>query len=356
MDSTNIVTDQTPTLIDLRSDTVSWPTLEMRVAMANAVVGDDVWGDDPTVIALEELAASMTGKEAAMFVTSGTQGNLIATMIHCRPGDEIIVGDKSHMIVFEGAGCSAVAGVLPACLPTQEDGTLRLEDIQAAVRSVDNHFPTTRMIVLENTHNLKGGKTLSLDYINQVAAFAHQKNLKLHMDGARLFNAQADSGIPVSTICENVDSVTFCLSKGLCAPVGSLLCGSKSFILEAKRKRKMLGGGLRQAGVLAAAGIIALKEMPEKLKEDHAVAAMMRQHLAKLPGIKILFGDTNFLFFEILGDAKVKPEEFVALMKSRGVLLAAARGIKNAFRIVTHHWITREKAQLVLTYMDEIFV
>jgi threonine aldolase len=351
----NTVQDQIPPFIDLRSDTVSWPTLEMRMAMANAVVGDDVWGDDPTVIELEEYSAKLFNKEAACFLSSGTQGNLISVMVHCRPGDEMILGSSSHIVVFEGGGCSALAGVIPACLQVQPDGTLKIEDIKAAVRKVDNHFPTTRLICLENTQNLCGGQTLPLEYINEVAEFAHQNNIKLHMDGARIFNAQAESGVSVAKICENVDSVTFCLSKGLCAPVGSVLCGTKEFIHEAKRKRKMLGGGMRQVGMLAAAGLVAIKKHPQLLQQDHAVAQFLREKIATIPGLKVLSGSTNFIFFEILGDAKVKPTEFAELMKKKGILLASARGLVNAFRIVTHYWITLEKAQQVIDAMNELF-
>jgi threonine aldolase len=267
----------------------------------------------------------------------------------------MILGATSHIFIFEAGGCSAIAGVMPSCLQVQPDGTLKIEEIKAAVRKVDQHFPSTRLICLENTHNLCGGQTLPLEYINEVAEFAHNNNIKLHMDGARIFNAQAESGHSVAKICENVDSVTFCLSKGLCAPVGSVLCGTKEFILEAKRKRKMLGGGMRQVGMLAAAGLVALKKHPALLSQDHAVAQFLKEQIATIPGLKVLKGSTNFIFFEILGDAKVQTVEFAGLMKNKGILFASARGIPNAFRIVTHYWVTREKAEQVISALKELF-
>ena len=238
--------------IDLRSDTVSHPTLEMREAMANALVGDDVYHDDPTVNQLEADAAAMLGKQAAVFVTSGTQGNLCAMLAHCQRGDSIIIGDSSHIFRFEQGGLAQIGGILPHTIPVQADGTLRLGDIEGAIQPDDEHKPITRLVALENTHNAAGGAPLSAEYTAQVARLAQEHGLLLHIDGARIFNAAAAFNVDVKELVAGADSVTFCLSKGLCAPVGSVLLGSQDFIRRARRARKALGGSLRQAGVLAA--------------------------------------------------------------------------------------------------------
>jgi len=349
---TGTVVDQKMSMIDFRSDTVSWPTFEMRLAMANADVGDDVWGDDPTVIRLEEDAAAMLGKPAALFLSSGTQGNLLSLMCHCHQGDEVILGDKSHIVLYEAGGISAIAGCIPRTLPVQPDGTLALDDIKSAVRAVDVHFPTTRLIALENTQNKMGGVPLSIDYINSVCSFAHEKGLVVHMDGARLFNAATALGVPVSKIVENVDSVTFCLSKGLCAPVGSLLCGTKEFIEIARRKRKMLGGGMRQSGMLAAAGLIALHDMTKRLQEDHDVASALAAGLAKIPCVKVKANNTNFVFFELLPTCKLSTGDIVTAMKEKGILVHAVDPV--TFRLVTHCWITQEAANKFIDAITEL--
>jgi threonine aldolase len=243
--------------VDLRSDTVTQPTPAMRAAMAKAEVGDDVYGEDPTINRLQEMAAEMMGKEAGLFVASGTMGNLAGVLAHCQRGDEAIVGNKAHTFLFEAGGISALGGVHSCQLPNQPDGSLALEDIEAAIRPDDPHDPITRLICLENTHNRCGGTYQTPDYMNQVSEFAHERGLHVHLDGARIFNAAAAQGIKAKELAAPVDSVTFCLSKGLCAPVGSVLCGSKEYIRKAHRLRKMLGGGMRQAGILAAAGIVA---------------------------------------------------------------------------------------------------
>jgi len=352
MATTGLVHDQPMQSIDLRSDTVSWPTLEMRLAMANAVVGDDVYGDDPTVIQLEKEAAAMLGKPAALFLPSGTQGNLISMMVHCVPGDEVILGDKSHIVFYEAGGISALAGAIPRTLPVQTNGTLDLEDIKNAVRGFDVHFPITRVIALENTQNKLGGIPLEVEYIDSVCAFAHSKNLVVHMDGARLFNAAAAIGVHVSKVVKNVDSVTFCLSKGLCAPAGSILCGNADFIAKARHKRKMLGGGMRQCGVLAAAGIIALNKMSTRLNEDHEVAAILKEGLGSVPGLRVKSGCTNFVFFELLPECKLSNEELTKKMKERGILISA--GDPKNIRFVTHFWISKEAVQKVLSVMKEL--
>lgn len=256
-------------MIDLRSDTVTKPTLEMREAMAKAEVGDDVYGEDPTINRLQEAAAEKMGKEAGLFVPSGTMGNLIAVLVHCQRGEEAIMGDQGHTFVYEAGGISALGGVFPHTLPNQLDGTLRIDEIRSAIRPDDIHQPPTKLIILENTQNRCGGVVLSEEYISRVGVLAHEKGLKLHIDGARIFNASVAMKMDAKDMVQAADSITFCLSKGLCAPVGSVLCGSDEFIARAKRLRKMLGGGMRQAGILAAAGLVALDSMVDRLEEDH---------------------------------------------------------------------------------------
>ncbi|OQX60874.1 MAG: low-specificity L-threonine aldolase [Anaerolinea sp. 4484_236] len=246
-------------IIDLRSDTVTKPTPEMREAMATAKVGDDVYKEDPTVNRLEEMSAALLGKEAGLFLPSGTMGNLAAILAHCGRGDEIILGNLAHTFLFEAGGIAALGGVHPHTIPNQPNGTLRLEDIENAIRPDDVHFPTTRLITLENTHNRCGGTPLTAEYTQQVGDLAKKKGLKLHLDGARIFNASAALGVEPAQLSAPADSVTFCLSKGLAAPVGSVLCGSVGFIARARRMRKQLGGGMRQAGIIASAGIVALE-------------------------------------------------------------------------------------------------
>lgn len=260
-------------IIDLRSDTVTQPTPAMREAMAKAVVGDDVFGEDPTVNRLQEMAAVLMGKEAGLFVASGTMGNLAAILAHCGRGDEVILGNKAHTFLFEAGGISALGGVHSHQVPNQADGSLALGDILAAIRSDDPHNPITRLVVLENTHNRCGGVYQTAAYTRAAGDLAHQHSISLHLDGARIFNAAAAQGLLAKELTSPVDSVTFCLSKGLCAPVGSVLCGSKDFIFRAHRIRKQLGGGMRQAGVLAAAGIVALQTMVARIGEDHVPRA-----------------------------------------------------------------------------------
>ncbi len=285
-------------IIDLRSDTVTKPTDEMRQAMAKAEVGDDVYGEDPTINRLQQMAAEMMGKEAGLFVSSGTMGNLLSVLSVCHRGDEVIMGNMGHTFLFEAGGISALGGVFPNTLPNQADGSLRLEDIEAAIRPDDIHDPISRMVILENTHNRCGGTVLSPQYTQAVADLAHQHHLHLHLDGARVFNAAVALGIPAAKVVEPADSVTFCLSKGLCAPVGSVVCGSRDFIQQGRRIRKMLGGGMRQAGILAAAGIVALEKMIPRLQEDHAKAKRLADSLREIPGIvfEMGFPQSNMVF------------------------------------------------------------
>jgi threonine aldolase len=273
--------------IDLRSDTVTKPTPAMRRAMAEAEVGDDVYHEDPTVNRLEALAAEMLGKEAAVLVPSGTMGNLIATLSHCGRGDEVILGDNAHMFFYEQGGMAALGGVHPRPVPNRPDGTIDLAVIEAAIRPDDEHAPITRMVALENTHNRCGGRVLPVAYMDAVGELAHRRGLALHVDGARLWNAAVALGVTPARLVAAADSVSCCLSKGLAAPVGSVVAGSKEFIRRARRNRKVVGGGMRQAGVIAAAGIVALTEMIDRLAEDHANARLLAHGLAQMHGINV---------------------------------------------------------------------
>ena len=324
--------------IDLRSDTVTKPTPEMREAMAKAEVGDDVYGDDPTVNRLQEMSADMTGKEVALFVPSGTMGNLAGILSHCQRGDEVILGKENHTFLHEAGGISVLGGVHSCQLANQPDGSLLLSDIEAAIRSDDQHEPITRLVSLENTHNHCGGVVQTPETTRRIAVFAHAHKLKVHLDGARIFNAAAALNVNVKELTIPVDSVTFCLSKGLCAPVGSVLCGDKEFIKRAHRLRKMLGGGMRQAGILAAAGIIALEKMTKRLGEDHVRARNLAEGLSMNRGI-VLDGapQTNMVFFELASQVRMSTDEITDELKSRGILVSAS-GLRR-FRLVTHYWI-----------------
>jgi len=306
--------------IDLRSDTVTQPTPAMRQAMANAAVGDDVLGEDPTVIRLQEIAAGMMGKEAALFVSSGTMGNLIAVLAVCGRGDAVIMGDLGHTFLFEGGGVSALGSGFPQTVKNQEDGTLQLVDIIGAIRPDDPHHPITKQVILENTQNRCGGAVLTPAYTQQVADLVHGRGIQLHIDGARIFNAATALKVPVHNLVNMADSVTFCLSKGLCAPVGSVLCGSKEFIGKARRLRKMLGGGMRQSGVLAAAGIIALEEMTLRLEEDHKRAKALASALSKIPGLSLTFGtpQTNMIFMDLNPDDERTAAKIAGLLVEKG--------------------------------------
>lgn len=342
--------------IDLRSDTVTWPTPKMRAAMANAVVGDDVFGDDPTVIQLEKDSAQLLGKEAGLLVTSGTQGNLVSILTHCdQRGSEIIVGDKAHTFVYEAGGISVLGGVHPHTVPVHDDGTMDLDDIRRAIRGTNYHFPTTRLICLENTQGTVGGVPITKGYTDQVAAIACENNLKLHIDGARIFNAAAALNISAKDLTETADSMTFCLSKGLCAPIGSIIVGSEEFIARARRVRKVLGGGMRQAGIIAAAGLIAIHEMAYRLHEDHANACLLGELLADVPGIQVKSIHTNFVFFDLLPDAKLTPQVFIQrLSADYDIVLTLYPGHTRTFRAVLHYWITEERVHKVAQAMKTL--
>ncbi len=340
--------------IDLRSDTVTEPTDAMRHAMANAPVGDDVYGEDPTVIQLQNDAAELFGQEAGLFVTSGTQGNLVSLLTHCGRGAEILVGDKSHIFTYEAGGMAALGGIIPHIVPVQDDGSLSLDVLQAKVRGDNEHFPRTCLVSIENTQGTVGGMPLDAAYMHAVAEFAKHNGLKFHVDGARIFNAAAACGVSVAELTAGADSVTFCLSKGLCAPAGSVLVGSKAFIAEARRTRKMLGGGLRQVGILAAAGLIALHEMRLRLHEDHANAAVLAEGLSEIPGLRVMSHATNFVFFWLEEDAKLSPAQFQAALKEHDILLSPYPGFERKFRCVTHYWITPERIQTVVDTVKQV--
>ncbi len=341
-------------VIDLRSDTVTQPTPAMREAMACAEVGDDVYGEDPTVNRLEEMAAGQMGKPAGLFVASGTMGNLVAALTHCRRGDEALMGQLGHTFLFEAGGISALGGVFVHTLANQPDGSIRIDDLRAAIRGDDYHDPITRLLILENSHNRCGGTVQSVAYVRQAAEVAHSHGLSVHLDGARVFNAAAALGVPVTDLTAPVDSLTFCLSKGLCAPVGSVLCGSEEFIRQARRTRKMLGGGMRQAGVLAAAGIVALEQMTNRLGEDHARAKRLAQGLAAIAGVRLTFGmpQTNLVFISLRDDFLLGSEEIARALNRRGIRVGATGRL--TFRLVTHYGITDEDVDRTLAVFREV--
>lgn len=327
----------------------------MRVAMANAEVGDDVYHDDPTVNQLEADAAELLGKEAAVFVTSGTQGNLCALLAHCNRGESIIIGDTSHIFRYEQGGMAQLGGIIPHTVPVQSDGSLRLCDLEDAINPDDEHKPVTRLVALENTHNMAGGMPLSVEYTEQVADFARRHQLIFHIDGARIFNAAAAFGVDVKTLVAGADSVTFCLSKGLCAPAGSILVGSHDFIRRARRARKVLGGSMRQVGVLAAAGSIALHQMRDRLSEDHDNAQLLAEGLSELPGIRIIGQNTNFVFFSLTDDVDISLDAFVsALRRDYNIYMSPYSGERGLIRLRTHYWIDRAAIDKVLAAVSSL--
>ncbi len=338
-------------MIDLRSDTVTQPTPEMREAMARAEVGDDVFGEDPTVNRLQELAADRLGKEAALFVASGTMGNLVALLTHCGRGDEVIVGDRQHIFQSEVGGMAGLGGIQPHLVPNQPDGTLRLDDIRNAIRTENVHHPRTRLICVENTNLLANGAPLKPEYLHEVRMLADEHGLWLHTDGARIFNAAVALGVPAADLARDSDTVQFCLSKGLSAPVGSMLVGPKDFIAEARHRRKMVGGGMRQAGVLAAAGIIALEKMVDRLADDHANARYLAENLADLPGIVLdpASVKTNMVLFEIAPNG-LDAATLARRAEREGVLIQV-RG-KHALRAATHYGVERGDVERALNVIS----
>jgi len=339
-------------MIDLRSDTVTLPTAAMREAIFNAELGDDVFGEDPATNRLEEMAAERLGKEAAILVASGTMGNLISVLSHCGRGDEAILGDQSHTYIYEAGGVAALGGVHPRTIANQADGTLRPEDIEAAIRADNVHFPRTRLICLENTHNRCGGAVLGPEYTEQVASLAHNRGLMLHLDGARVFNAAVALDVDVKELTRHVDSVCFCLSKGLSAPVGSVICGSKEFVAEARRIRKSVGGGMRQCGIIAAAGIEALENMTARLSEDHANAGRLAEGIAEIQGLAVDLErvQTNIVYFDLVGGT-VSAEQLVKKLDDAGVRILHLGPAR--MRAVTHYGIEAGDIESALTALTE---
>lgn len=338
--------------IDLRSDTVTVPTQEMRDAMYTAEVGDDVYGDDPTVLKLEKYAAELTGKEAALLVPSGTFGNQLAIFTHCRRGDEVILGEDCHIVVHEVGAPAVIAGVnlrpLAGC-----KGVLNPREIAARIRSAkeDIHYPQTSLICLENAHS--NGRVIPLENMREISAIAKERHVPIHLDGARLFNAAASLGVEAPAITQYCDSVMFCLSKGLCAPFGSMLAGSKEFIAQARKKRKLMGGGLRQAGIMAAAGLVALEQMRLRLPEDHANARLLGEKLAEIPGIKVFTEDIqiNMVFFDMSGTG-YEPAKLVTELAKKGIKINGAEN--GLMRFVTNYWVSRDDVLYVADCMRKI--
>ncbi|MEA2086947.1 MAG: low-specificity L-threonine aldolase [Candidatus Caldatribacteriota bacterium] len=338
--------------IDLRSDTVTLPTDEMREAMNDAEVGDDVYQEDPTVNRLEELAAKKLEKEAALFVPSGTMGNLIAVLTHCQRGDEVILEMDSHIYYYEVGGMSTVAGVMPRLI-VGDRGIPNLQDIREALREENLHYPKTTLICLENTHNRAGGTIIPPKVTEEICQLAHQRNIAVHLDGARIFNAAIALDIELALLTKDVDSVMFCLSKGLSAPVGSILAGSKEFIKRARKNRKMLGGGMRQAGILAAAGIIAVENMVERLEEDHKNARILGEGLADISGIKVDLAtiQTNMVYFD-LRESSMDTFQFLPKLAEYNILGSPRPPTK--VRLVTHYGINEEDIYTTIKAIKEI--
>ena len=324
----------------------------MREAMKSAELGDDVYGEDPTVNQLEELAAKKVGKEAALFVPSGTMGNLIAVLTHCQRGEEVILEAESHMYYYEVGGMSAVAGVIPRLI-TGDRGILNQKDVKEALREENIHYPKTALICLENTHNRAGGTIISPKITEEICQLAHQYNIFVHLDGARIFNAAVALNIKPDILVEDVDSVMFCLSKGLSAPIGSILAGSKEFIQKARKNRKLLGGGMRQAGILAAAGIIALEKMIERLEEDHRNARTLGEGLAKIEEIRVDLEtvQTNMVYFD-LKESGIDTYQFLPKLAKYNILGSPRPPTK--VRLVTHYGISEEDIYTTIEAIKEI--
>lgn len=338
--------------IDLRSDTVTVPTQEMRDAMYKAEVGDDVYGEDPTVKKLEEMAADIMGKEAAMFVTSGTQGNQVSVMTHTHHGNEIILEERCHIITYEVGGIGYLSGVQAKTIRGNH-GIMNPNDVESAIRTKDIHYPITSLICLENTHNRAGGTVTPIETMREIHEIARRHNIPVHLDGARIFNAATYLNVNVSEIAKSADSVMFCLSKGLCAPVGSMVCGTKEFINKARKYRKMLGGGMRQSGILAAAGIVALTKMTNRLQEDHDNARILAEGLNNIHGIKVDMDtvETNIIMSDISGTG-MKGSELSKLLLEYGIKVNGADDY--SVRFVTHYYVKKDDVEKVLDAINKI--
>mgnify|MGYP001591285774 CR=1 FL=1 len=337
-------------VIDLRSDTVTLPTPEMRKAMYEAELGDDVFGEDPTVNRLEAMAAEVTGKEAAVLVSSGTQGNLVSVLARCHRGDEIIMGSEAHMFHHEAAGCAALAGVQLRLVPNDAHGMMDPEAVREAIRPPNIHNPLTSLLCIENTQNRCSGAVLTPEQMSSLAAVAHENRIAVHLDGARIFNAAVYLEAPVVTLVKDVDDLSFCLSKGLSCPAGSVVCGTKEFISSARKWRKVVGGGMRQAGVLAACGIVALQTMVQRLAEDHENAYALARGLAQMPGMHLdpKAIQTNIVIFKVDGSR----EEFIQELAKEGVRVTPS-GLRGV-RMVTHYGISRQDTDEALSRISRV--
>lgn len=340
--------------IDLRSDTVTLPSSLMRQAIIDAPLGDDVFQEDPTINKLESKAASLLGKEAALLVPSGTMGNLVSILVHCPRGSEIIVGNRSHTFMYEAGGVSVFGGIHSRQLMNQDNGTIELGEIKSAIRDDNNiHYPKTAAIILENTHNMCFGSPLEIEYLNAVATIAAENNLKIHIDGARIFNAAVALNMNVNEVVKAADSVTFCLSKGLSAPVGSVVCGSFEFIYEARRIRKALGGGMRQAGIIAAAGLVSLDKMINQIKIDHENAQALAIGISQIECLSIELDKikSNIIYFHS-NHKRLTGNELVTSMAAHGIHFFELD--TNRFRLVTHSGITSNDVDFVLKKFTDI--
>lgn len=339
--------------IDLRSDTVTLPSDRIRQAIFDAQLGDDVFQEDDSVNLLEQKAAQLSGKESALLVPSGTMGNLVSFLVHCPRGSEAILGDRSHTFTYEAGGISAFGGIHSHQLRNEEDGTMDIQSIKNAIRYDNIHFPKTALISLENTHNKCFGLPLSKDYMDEVSVIAKENDLKVHVDGARIFNATVALNTSLANLVENIDSITFCLSKGLACPIGSIICGSGSFIDQARRIRKALGGGMRQAGIIAAAGLAVLDNINEQISQDHKNAKLLADGINAIKGLKIDADKikTNILYCKLDTDS-MSPEAFLQECKSQGILFF--KYPSGDYRLVTHYGVNEQDINLTLSIFEKI--
>ncbi|KAI5073355.1 hypothetical protein GOP47_0011368 [Adiantum capillus-veneris] len=342
-------------IVDLRSDTVTKPTLSMRQAMASSEVDDDVLGVDPTADRLQKQMAQVCGKDAGLFVASGTMGNLISVLVHCEVrGSEAIIGSESHIHLYEQGGISTLGHVYSHIVPNETDGTMDLTKVEAAIRANDVHFPTTRLICIENTHGSFGGRCISPEYTDKLGALAKRYNSKLHIDGARIFNAATALKVPVERLVQSADSVSVCLSKGLGAPIGSVIVGSFEFIAKARRLRKALGGGMRQLGVLAAPALISLNDIAGKLHIDHQHACLLAEGLCNVKGLHVDLGsvETNMVFAEVKEDSRLSAQQICEALKDHGVLVMALS--KDKIRAVLHHQISQDDVKHAIVCFQDV--
>jgi len=341
-------------MIDLRSDTVTLPPEKMKEYMMQASIGDDVYGEDPSINMLQEKAANLFNKEDALFVSSGTMANLISVLTHCNRGDEILLGDKSHIFYYEAGGVSAFGGIHSHQLKNQDDGTIKIDEIKNNIRKKDdNHFPRTKLLCLENTHNFCCGSPIHKDYFEEVSILLKNNNINLHIDGARIFNASIALKTSVANLTKTADSISCCLSKGLSAPIGSLILGKKDFILKAKKIRKALGGGMRQAGIVASAGIYSFNNMINRLEEDHYIAKILANKLHEIKKLTINLDavKTNIIFIN-LNNTKLSDKEFLLQLNQNNIKIDYKGNRK--FRLVTHYGFQKTEIDTVVSTIANI--